>query len=81
MKTTLCLLLLATPAHAGEVPFGHADWKASPTDPVGFAGQGNNWYPGATPPLTWSHTVDGKSQNIRWKVPTEAHERARRTAD
>ena len=22
----------------GEVGFGHADWKASPTDPVGFAG-------------------------------------------
>lgn len=52
----------------GEVLFGHADWKASPTDPVGFAGQGNNWYPGATPPLSWSDSVDGKSQNIRWKV-------------
>jgi len=60
----------ATPAtRAGEVPFGHADWKASPTDPIGFAGQGNNWYPGATPPLTWSLGVDGKGQNILWKVP------------
>ena len=55
--------------HAGNVPFGHADWKASPTDPVGFAGQGNNWFPGATPPTTWSLGVDGKGQNIRWTVP------------
>ena len=68
--TGLLALCLAVPTvRAGEVPFGHADWKASPTDPVGFAGHGNNWYPGATPPLTWSHTVDGKSQNILWKVP------------
>jgi hypothetical protein len=36
------------------VPFGSADWKASPTDTVGFCGQqNNNWYPGATPPLEW----------------------------
>jgi hypothetical protein len=52
-----------------SLPFGHADWKASPTDPVGFAGQGNNWYPGAIPPLMWSNSADGKGQNIRWKVP------------
>lgn len=39
------------------VPFGHADWRPSPTDPVGFAGQGNNWYPGATPPTEfWEGT-------------------------
>ncbi len=70
MRNSLLLpLLLTTAVTAGEVPFGHADWKASPTDPVGFAGQGNNWYPGATPPLTWSHSVDGQSKNILWKVP------------
>lgn len=68
--TGMLALCLAIPAaFAAEVPFGHADWKASPTDPVGFAGQGNNWFPGATPPMTWSHTADGKSQNILWKVP------------
>ena len=66
----LLALFLAVPAaRAGEVVFGHADWKASPTDPVGFAGQGNNWFPGATPPATWSLGVDGKGQNIRWTVP------------
>jgi hypothetical protein len=36
------------------MPFGSADWKASPTGTVGFCGQqNNNWYPGATPPLEW----------------------------
>lgn len=71
MKTHLmiALMALAVTASAGEVPFGHADWRASPTDPVGFAGQGNNWFPGATPPTTWSLGVDGKGRNIRWTVP------------
>jgi len=53
----IALLTLAVTARAGEVRFGHADWKASSTDPVGFAGQGNNWYPGATPPTEfWEGT-------------------------
>jgi outer membrane protein assembly factor BamB len=46
-------ILLAGSLSAAEVPFGHANWKPSPTDPVGFAGQGANWYPGATPPTQW----------------------------
>jgi len=54
---------------AADVPFGHADWKPSPTDPVGFAGQGNNWFPGATPPIEWSASPEGENKNIRWKVP------------
>ncbi len=54
---------------ADPAPFGHADWKPSPTDPVGFSGQGNNWYPGATPPSEWSDKADGTTRNIRWKVP------------
>ena len=57
--TGLLAFCLGVPVvRADEVPFNHADWKASPTDPVGFAGQGNNWYPGATAPLSLG--PDGK---------------------
>jgi hypothetical protein len=57
MRALSLLLLVPLSATAGEVPFGHADWKPSPTDPVGFAGQGSNWYPGATPPTSfWEGT-------------------------
>ncbi len=53
-RTILLLsVLLGAALHAGEVPVGHAGRKPSPTDPVGFAGQGRNWYPGATPPTGW----------------------------
>lgn len=69
---------------AAEVPFGHADWVPSPTDPVGFAGQGQCWYPGATPPTQWSEgTADkdtgfkeGPAQGILWKVPVPSHSNA-----
>lgn len=63
------MLALVLPLAAVEVPFGHADWKPSPTDPVGFAGQGNNWFPGATPPSEWSATAGGPAKNLRWTVP------------
>jgi len=37
--------------------FGAADWLPSETDAVGFAGQGNSWFPGATPPAEfWEGT-------------------------
>jgi hypothetical protein len=39
---------------------------------VGEAGQGNNWYPVATPPPIWPHSVDGKSQNVLWKAAIAA---------
>jgi hypothetical protein len=56
--------------HAADKPaaplFGSADWKASPTDPVGFCGQGNNnWYPGATPPLEWWDGTPAKVKTRR----------------
>ncbi len=70
MKARLCLLMTAAiVAAATEVPFAHADWKPSPTAPVGFAGQGNNWYPGATPPTEWSDSAGAPARNIRWKAP------------
>ncbi len=69
MKTTLLVCMLGLGSAHAEVHFGHTDWKPSPTDPVGFAGQGNNWYPGATPPVEWSDKADGTTRNILWKVP------------
>jgi hypothetical protein len=62
----VCLLALP----AAEVPFGSADWKASPTDAVGFAGQGNNYYPGATPPTEfWEGTpVEAEVKDDKGKV-------------
>ncbi len=58
---------------AGEAPFGADDWKASPTDPVGFAGQGGHWYPGATPPSEfWEGTpVETEVKNAEGKVRKE----------
>lgn len=40
-------------ARGDELLPGAAEFLPSPTSPVGFAGQNNNWYPGATPPLEW----------------------------
>ena len=62
-------------ASAGEVPFGHADWQASPTDPVGFAGQGRNWYPGNASAglVVRSIAVDprGLYLDARWADPED----------
>jgi outer membrane protein assembly factor BamB len=70
MAALIASVFLATwSASAADVAFGHADWKASPTDPVGFAGQGRNWFPGATPPAEWADSTNGTSKNILWKVP------------
>jgi hypothetical protein len=63
-------VLLGVALAAGEVPFGHADWRPSPTDPVGFAGQGSNWYPGATPPVAW---WEGTPTVIKGKIGNRAH--------
>jgi len=58
--TTASLLLASAGVAAAADPkplFGAADWLPSETDPVGFAGQGNNWYPGANPPAEfWEGT-------------------------
>ena len=63
---TAILTAITGPVVAGEAPlFGAADWKASPTDSVGFCGQGNGWYPGATPPIEW---WEGRPTTITGKV-------------
>ena len=41
-------------APAGEpIPLGHKDFYPSPERPVGFRGDGNGWFPGATPVSEW----------------------------
>jgi len=58
--TTASLLLASAGVAAAAEPkplFGAVDWLPSETDPVGFAGQGNSWYPGANPPAEfWEGT-------------------------
>jgi outer membrane protein assembly factor BamB len=62
------------------LPFGDRDFYPSPTNAVGFAGQGRNWYPGATPPTQfWEGTpvaggkepayADQMPKNVLWKRP------------
>ncbi len=67
MRPLNLLILLAGTIQAGEIPFAAANWQASPTDPVGFAGQGNFWYPGATPPTEfWEGTpVEAEVKNAK----------------
>jgi outer membrane protein assembly factor BamB len=66
LRALLFLTAITGPVLAGEAPlFGAADWKASPTDSVGFCGQGNGWYPGATPPIEW---WEGRPTTITGKV-------------
>jgi len=57
--SSILLLTFAGVAAAAEPKpqFGAADWLPSETDSVGFAGQGNSWYPGANPPAEfWEGT-------------------------
>jgi len=66
LRALFFLTAITGPVLAGEAPlFGAADWKASPTDSVGFCGQGNGWYPGATPPIEW---WEGRPTTITGKV-------------
>jgi len=70
-RAALALLILSPlAARAADIPFGHADWKPSPTDPVGFAGQGGNWYPGASPPTEW---WEGTPTVAKGKIGAPSH--------
>ncbi len=41
---------------AKEAPLGSPDFSPSPEHPVGWRGDGNGKYPGATPPVHWERT-------------------------
>lgn len=47
------LALLASAWAGGPVPYGHRDFYPSPERPVGFRGDGNGYFPGATPVTVW----------------------------
>ncbi len=48
-----------------DVPLGHKDFYPSPDRPVGFRGDGNGWFPGATPVSTWQEgTPVRKSKEV-----------------
>lgn len=64
------LALTSLTARAADVPFGHGNWKPSPTDPVGFAGRGGNWYPGASPPTEWS---EGTPAVVKGRIGNPKH--------
>ena len=50
----ILMATLAMPAaRAGEVPYGHKDFYPSPERPVGFRGDGNGAFPGATPVISF----------------------------
>jgi hypothetical protein len=46
-------LLATCAAVKAEAPLGHKDFYPSPERPVGFRGDGNGWFPGATPVAEW----------------------------
>jgi outer membrane protein assembly factor BamB len=47
------LIVLTLAGYAAEVPLGSKDFYPSPERPVGFRGDGNGYYPGATPVTVW----------------------------
>jgi hypothetical protein len=69
IRTAILLVISAAPL------FGAAGLRAASapaSTPVGWRGDGSGHYPGATPPLTWSKSSDGKTKNILWqkKMPS-----------
>lgn len=79
----LILAGLAGAARPEEVPLGHKDFYPSPERPVGFRGDGNGYFPGATPVSQWCEgtvaarkdgssdvlvMIDKKAHNVVWKT-------------
>ena len=65
MLRPLPLLLIAVAISAGELPYGHADFRPTPDRPIGWRGDYTGGYPGATPTLSWDVTTGA---NVRWKL-------------
>lgn len=67
--TTIALCLLAGFAggdtDSNDVPLGHAEFKPSPTRPVGFRGDHSGVFPGATPPVHWDERT---GKGIKWRT-------------
>ena len=81
VSSVLLLAGLAGAATPAETPLGHKDFYPSPELPIGFRGDGNGYFPGATPVTGWRSgtigtekrgaveqliTIDKKSHNVVW---------------
>ena len=61
VTTALCVLL-STAVGAEQVPLGHKDFYPSPERVIGFRGDGNGTYPGATPVTSWTEGTPKKKK-------------------
>ena len=83
-RVSFCLLITLTCLFQGSAgaedtapaPYGHRDFYPSPERPIGFRGDGNGHFPGATPVLQWwegkpvrepDKTVKGRKQSGFWE--------------
>jgi hypothetical protein len=70
--TPITLVLCAVSAAlAADVPLGHPDFSPTPTQPVGWRGDGSGRFPGATPVTDY----DPSGKNLLWRqeIPTWGH--------
>lgn len=83
VTVSLVMAGFAAAAERSEVPLGHKDFYPSAAQPVGFRGDGNGCFPGATPVTDWREgtvemkkqgpidvltTTDKKAHHIVWKT-------------
>ncbi len=66
-SVSLLLLLVgsAISAEPTPIPLGHKDFYPSPARPVGFRGDGNGYFPGATPVSEWREGTVGIQKTAR----------------
>ena len=62
----LCGCCLAAAQAAEPVPYGHKDFYPTAERPIGHRGDGNGWYPGATPVVEW---WEGTVSEIEMAIP------------
>ncbi len=67
VAAALCLAGACLPACAGP-PLGHRDFYPSDDRPIGFRGDGNGAFPGATPVSEWREgdAVEGEMDLLQW---------------
>ncbi len=64
----LVLAGLVEAAEPSKVPLGHKEFYPSPEHPVGFRGDGNGYFPGATPVAEWREGTVGTAKDERSEV-------------
>jgi hypothetical protein len=63
---TLALATAATVHAAENLPYGHPDFLPTPSRPIGFGGDGNSYYPGASPVYEF---WEGRPKPVTVEVP------------